>query len=1070
MYIIAHPDDSLLFQSPSLLQNIQSNVNVLTVHLTAGDDGLAESYWAGREAGIRASYAQMAGVVNVWTTSTLTVGSYQLVLDSLTGQPNVAVIFMRLPDGGYPNGLGTALYGYQSLMQLWQGSESMITAVDGSATYTRTQLISTLASIMSLYQPQLIATQDYVGTFGEGDHMDHYATADLAQAAHELYTSPHNFVGYDGYPTTSLGANIAGSLLATKQAVFYTYGGFDDLTCSSSASCSATPYAAWLQREYTVGSVPVGLVASAGFAQSVASGSTVGLDGSASSNGGGGPLTYAWTQTAGPTVTLSSAATVQPTFTAPTGPATLTFSLTVSAGTGSSAASTVTITVAAPSGTITNVGPLALATASSQNTSTGQLASSAIDGVISGYPNTTTAEWATVNGGVGSWLLLTWPASYTIDYLVLFDRPNTSDQITSGTLTFSDGSSVSFGALPNAGTTGLTVTPPTAVTTTTVLMTVTGVSSTTLNVGLSELQAFGTAALTSVDTPIANAGLAQSVAAAAPVTLNGSASSDPKGAPITYVWTQTTGPTVTLSSSSAAQPTFTAPAVAAILTFSLTVSNSTTPSNPSSVTITVAAPADVPVANAGSAQSVASAAQVTLNGSGSSDPKGAPITYAWTQTAGPTVTLSSASTAQPTFTAPTGPVALTFSLTVSNVTTAGAPSLVTITVAAPSGTVTNVAPLAVATASSQNTSTGQLASSAIDGVISGYPNTTTAEWATVGGGVGSWLLLTWPTSYAIDYVVLFDRPNTNDQITSGTLTFSDGTSVTFGALPNAGTTGLTVTLPTAVTTTTLKMTVTGVSSTTVNVGLSELQAWGVVALASGDTPIANAGPAQSVASAAVVTLNGSASSDPKGAPITYAWTQTAGSTVTLSSKTAVQPTFTAPTGPATLTFSLVVSNSTTASAPSTVTITVAAAGTVTNVAPLAVATASSQNTSTGQLAGSAIDGVISGYPNTTTAEWATVNGKKGSWLLLTWPKSYTIDYVVLFDRPNTNDQITSGTLTFSDGTSVTFGALPNAGTTGLTVTLPKAVNTTTLKMTVTGVSSTTLNVGLSEIQAFGSAT
>ena len=77
---------------------------------------------------------------------------------------------------------------------------------------------------------------------------------------------------------------------------------------------------------------------------------------------------------------------------------------------------------------------------------------------------------------------------------------------------------------------------------------------------------------------------------------------------------------------------------------------------------------------------------------------------------------------------------------------------------------------------------------------------------------------------------------------------------------------------------------------------------------------------------------------------------------------------------------------------------------------------------------------------------------------------------MLFDRPNTNDQITSGTLTFSDGTSVTFGALPNAGTTGLTVTLPKAVNTTTLKMTVTGVSSTTLNVGLSEIQAFGSAT
>jgi hypothetical protein len=243
------------------------------------------------------------------------------------------------------------------------------------------------------------------------------------------------------------------------------------------------------------------------------------------------------------------------------------------------------------------------------------------------------------------------------------------------------------------------------------------------------------------------------------------------------------------------------------------------------VTITVAA-VDTPIANAGPGQSVASAAAVTLNGSGSSDPKGAPLTYAWTQTAGPTVTLSSASAVKPTFTAPTGPATLTFSLTVSNSTTSGAPSTVTITVAAPAGTPTDVALLAVATASSQNTSTGQLASSAIDGVISGYPTDNTAEWATIGGGVGSWLLLTWPKSYTIDYVVLFDRPNLNDQITSGTLTFSDGTSVTFGALPNAGTTGLTVTPSKPVTTTTLKMTVTGVNSTTLNIGLSEIQAWG----------------------------------------------------------------------------------------------------------------------------------------------------------------------------------------------------------------------------------------------------
>ncbi|MCU1218817.1 MAG: hypothetical protein JWN42_14 [Candidatus Angelobacter sp.] len=92
-------------------------------------------------------------------------------------------------------------------------------------------------------------------------------------------------------------------------------------------------------------------------------------------------------------------------------------------------------------------------------------------------------------------------------------------------------------------------------------------------------------------------------------------------------------------------------------------------------------------------------------------------------------------------------------------------------------------------------------------------------------------------------------------------------------------------------------------------------------------PVANAGPNQSVPSASVVTLDGSASSDSAGSALTFAWTQTGGTAVALSSNTAAQPTFTAPIvspgAAAVLTFQLIVTNNSgTSSPPATVTISV----------------------------------------------------------------------------------------------------------------------------------------------------
>ncbi len=95
----------------------------------------------------------------------------------------------------------------------------------------------------------------------------------------------------------------------------------------------------------------------------------------------------------------------------------------------------------------------------------------------------------------------------------------------------------------------------------------------------------------------------------------------------------------------------------------------------------------------------------------------------------------------------------------------------------------------------------------------------------MGGGAGSWVALSWGAVVTVDRVVLFDRPNGDDEVVSGRLVFSDGSVVPVGAVSVAGTT---VSFP-AVSTRSVRFEVTGVSASTRNVGLAEFQVWSAVA-------------------------------------------------------------------------------------------------------------------------------------------------------------------------------------------------------------------------------------------------
>ncbi len=190
---------------------------------------------------------------------------------------------------------------------------------------------------------------------------------------------------------------------------------------------------------------------------------------------------------------------------------------------------------------------------------------------------------------------------------------------------------------------------------------------------------------TASTTPIANAGPKQTVPTGVSAHLDGSASKDPDGDPLTYEWKFTylpDGSAATLANSHAVNPTFT-PDVAGTYALELKVSDSDGNSSYSSVVIDTVNSA--PTADAGPRQNVSSGITVHLDGSASSDPDNDPLLYVWSlihRPDGSSATLTGGDTASPTFDADQ-PGEYVAQLIVSDGTFTSVPKTVLIEAAAP---------------------------------------------------------------------------------------------------------------------------------------------------------------------------------------------------------------------------------------------------------------------------------------------------------------------------------------------------------------------------------------------------
>lgn len=154
--------------------------------------------------------------------------------------------------------------------------------------------------------------------------------------------------------------------------------------------------------------------------------------------------------------------------------------------------------------------------------------------------------------------------------------------------------------------------------------------------------------------PVADAGDDQTVLLGDTVQLDGSGSSDVDGDPLAFHWSLVAAPAgsaAVLSDTAAVNPTFVAD-LPGDYVVQLVVDDGQENSPPDTVTVTTAN--TPPVADAGLDQTVALAALVQLDGSGSSDADGDPLAFAWSLSAvppGSTAALGNANTASPTFVA-----------------------------------------------------------------------------------------------------------------------------------------------------------------------------------------------------------------------------------------------------------------------------------------------------------------------------------------------------------------------------------------------------------------------------------
>lgn len=254
VYVVAHQDDDLLFMNPDIEKSIRSGHPTRVVFVTAaGSPDLAS--WQAREHGVFTPYMMMAQAAysiyddsaSYWTCGPHPFNGFPVQLCSLTQNPLVSLVFLRLRDGSL-----SSLWDTDSGAPFYVTPAATLTSADGVNTYTKASLTATVASIFADFPAARVGTLDSTFAYGD-DHQDHVTSALLAlDATHQWGASvdtriyrAYSMDGAPDYYTTPAAeaVNLSPTEYTEKHAVMEAYGG---------GFANGSTFDNWCHRRYAI--------------------------------------------------------------------------------------------------------------------------------------------------------------------------------------------------------------------------------------------------------------------------------------------------------------------------------------------------------------------------------------------------------------------------------------------------------------------------------------------------------------------------------------------------------------------------------------------------------------------------------------------------------------------------------------------------------------------------------------------------------------------------------------------------------------------------------------------------